>query len=82
MGFTDLVGLHYWFKRVGFNRQLLGSPEAVRENGEPAGAMRLAGRSAVKFSLNDALGGSLRQPQASTNLANLAIREPLSAGLR
>ena len=31
MGFTDLVGLHYWFKRVGFNRQLLGSPEAVRE---------------------------------------------------
>ena len=31
MGFTDLVGLHYWFKRVGFNRQLLGAPEAVRE---------------------------------------------------
>ncbi len=31
MGFTDLVGLHYWFKRVGFNRQLLGSPEGVRE---------------------------------------------------
>jgi alkylation response protein AidB-like acyl-CoA dehydrogenase len=30
MGFTDLVGLHYWFKRIGFNRQLLGSPEAVR----------------------------------------------------
>ena len=30
MGFTDLVGLHYWFKRIGFNRQMLGSPEAVR----------------------------------------------------
>ena len=32
MGFTDLVGLHYWFKRIGFNRQLLGSPEAVRQD--------------------------------------------------
>ena len=31
MGFTDLVGLHYWFKRAGFNRQLLGSPELHRE---------------------------------------------------
>lgn len=31
MGFTDLVGLHYWFKRIGANRQLLGSPERVRE---------------------------------------------------
>lgn len=31
MGFTDLVGLHYWFKRIGFNRQLLGSPELLRE---------------------------------------------------
>jgi len=31
MGFTDLVGLHYWFKRIGFNRQLLGSPEMCRE---------------------------------------------------
>ncbi|MGB2220353.1 MAG: acyl-CoA dehydrogenase family protein [Henriciella sp.] len=30
MGFTDLLGLHYWFKRIGANRQLLGSPEAVR----------------------------------------------------
>jgi hypothetical protein len=30
MGFTDLMGLHFWFKRIGFNRQLLGSPEAVR----------------------------------------------------
>ena len=31
MGFTDLVGLHYWFKRCGANRQLLGAPELVRE---------------------------------------------------
>jgi len=30
MGFTDLLGLHYWFKRIGLNRQLLGSPERVR----------------------------------------------------
>jgi len=31
MGFTDLVGLHYWFKRVGLGRQLLGGPERVRQ---------------------------------------------------
>ena len=31
MGFTDELGLHYWFKRIGLNRQLLGSPEIVRE---------------------------------------------------
>ena len=30
MGFTDLLGLHYWFKRIGFNRQMLGSPERLR----------------------------------------------------
>ena len=30
MGFTDLLGLHYWFKRIGLNRQLLGSPERIR----------------------------------------------------
>ena len=30
MGFTDLLGLHYWFKRIGFDRQLLGGPEQVR----------------------------------------------------
>jgi len=30
MGFTDLLGLHYWFKRIGMNRQLLGGPERVR----------------------------------------------------
>ena len=31
MGFTDLLGLHYWFKRIGLNRQLLGSPERLRD---------------------------------------------------
>ena len=31
MGVTELLGLHYWFKRIGFNRQLLGTPERVRE---------------------------------------------------
>ena len=31
LGFTDLLGLHYWFKRIGVNRQILGSPELVRE---------------------------------------------------
>jgi alkylation response protein AidB-like acyl-CoA dehydrogenase len=31
MGFTDLLGLHYWFKRIGYNRQLLGTPELLRE---------------------------------------------------
>ena len=30
MGFTDLLGTHYWFKRIGLNRQLLGAPEIVR----------------------------------------------------
>lgn len=30
MGFTDLSGLHYWFKRIGLDRQLLGGPELVR----------------------------------------------------
>lgn len=32
MGFTDLLGLHYWFKRIGLNRQLLGSPERARHD--------------------------------------------------
>ncbi len=30
MGFTDLLGLHYWFKRIGSNRLMLGAPEFVR----------------------------------------------------
>lgn len=32
MGFTDLTGLHYWFKRIGFNRQMLGGPERLRHH--------------------------------------------------
>lgn len=31
MGFTDLLGIHYWFKRIGLNRQILGGPEKVRQ---------------------------------------------------
>ena len=42
MGITDLLGLHYWFKRIGLNRQLLGGPERVREI-----AARLQGLSAA-----------------------------------
>jgi len=30
MGFTDLLGLHYWFKRITFDRQVLGGPERCR----------------------------------------------------
>jgi alkylation response protein AidB-like acyl-CoA dehydrogenase len=30
MGFTDLQGLHFWFKRIASNRQLLGTPERCR----------------------------------------------------
>ena len=30
MGYTDLMGLHFWFKRIGFNRAQLGSPEKLR----------------------------------------------------
>lgn len=40
MGFTDLLGLHYWFKRIGFARQTLGAPELLRE--EAARAQGLA----------------------------------------
>src|SRR6185437_13236575 len=32
MGFTDLLGLHYWFKRIGFDRQALGGPEKTRHD--------------------------------------------------
>jgi alkylation response protein AidB-like acyl-CoA dehydrogenase len=41
MGFTDLLGLHFWFKRVGLDRQLLGGPENVRSH-----AARLQGLAA------------------------------------
>lgn len=31
MGFTELLGLHYGFKRIAFNRQLLGGAERCRQ---------------------------------------------------
>jgi len=31
IGITDMLGLHYWYKRIGTNRPLLGSPERMRE---------------------------------------------------
>jgi len=31
VGFTAELGLHLWFKRIGANRQLLGSPDRLRE---------------------------------------------------
>lgn len=31
MGITDLLGLHFWFKRIGLDRQLMGGPERVRD---------------------------------------------------
>ena len=42
MGFTDLLGLHFWLKRIGFNRQVLGGPERCREE-----AARLQGWAAA-----------------------------------
>lgn len=32
IGFTDEQNLHYWFKRVGLDRQLLGGPDRLREH--------------------------------------------------
>lgn len=32
MGFTHEMGLHYFFKRIGLNRQLLGNPDQVRRH--------------------------------------------------
>lgn len=32
MGFTHDMGLHYFFKRIGLNRQLLGNPDQVRQH--------------------------------------------------
>jgi alkylation response protein AidB-like acyl-CoA dehydrogenase len=37
MGFTHELGLHYWFKRLSANRQLLGGPEQCRRE---AGALQ------------------------------------------
>ena len=31
VGFTDDLGLHYWFKRIELSRQLLGGPDRLRE---------------------------------------------------
>jgi alkylation response protein AidB-like acyl-CoA dehydrogenase len=31
MGYTDLLGLHFWFKRITFDRQVLGGPERCRQ---------------------------------------------------
>ncbi|MEA2777362.1 MAG: hypothetical protein QOF90_2768 [Acetobacteraceae bacterium] len=41
MGFTDLLGLHYWFKRISFNRQILGGPERCREEAAELQGWRL-----------------------------------------
>jgi alkylation response protein AidB-like acyl-CoA dehydrogenase len=41
IGFTEEQNLHYWFKRVGVDRQLLGTPDQLREE-----AARLQGWSA------------------------------------
>jgi alkylation response protein AidB-like acyl-CoA dehydrogenase len=41
MGFTDLLGLHYWFKRISFNRQMLGGPERCREEAADLQGWRL-----------------------------------------
>jgi hypothetical protein len=30
MGFTDLHDLHYWFRRISFNRRMFGAPEHCR----------------------------------------------------
>jgi hypothetical protein len=32
MGFTHDMGLHYLFKRIGLNRQLLGNPDRARRD--------------------------------------------------
>ncbi|MEH6526179.1 MAG: acyl-CoA dehydrogenase family protein [Sneathiella sp.] len=32
MGYTDLMGLHFWFKRIGFNRATWGGPEKLRSD--------------------------------------------------
>lgn len=31
MGFTDLMGLHFWLKRIGHDRHVLGGPERCRQ---------------------------------------------------
>ena len=41
VGFTDLLGLHYWFKRIGLNRQLFGGPERARADAAAAQGLGL-----------------------------------------
>ena len=43
MGFTDLLGLHYWFKRISFNRQILGGPERCRQEAADLQGWKLHG---------------------------------------
>ena len=43
MGFTDLLGLHFWFKRIAFDRQMLGAPERCREEAAIAQGWAKAG---------------------------------------
>ncbi|MEM1231354.1 MAG: acyl-CoA dehydrogenase family protein [Pseudomonadota bacterium] len=43
MGFTDLLGLHYWFKRIGFNRQTLGTPDLLRRQAARAQGLLASG---------------------------------------
>jgi alkylation response protein AidB-like acyl-CoA dehydrogenase len=43
MGFTDLLGLHYWFKRCTFDRQMLGGTERCREEAARLQGWKLAG---------------------------------------
>ncbi len=82
MGFTDLLGLHYWFKRIGFNRQVLGGPEHVRQDGRGgAGLDRqlrpgVAGRArCAASSHNEALGNAVEKPKG-INGAGMGRSEP------
>lgn len=44
MGFTHEMGLHYFFKRIGLNRQVFGNPDRVRQHAaELQGWTRAAG---------------------------------------
>jgi alkylation response protein AidB-like acyl-CoA dehydrogenase len=45
VGFTDEQNLHLWFKRVGVDRQLLGGPEALREDAARLQGWTPSGRS-------------------------------------
>jgi alkylation response protein AidB-like acyl-CoA dehydrogenase len=36
VGFTDMLGLPFWFRRIAFNRQMLGGPERCRQEAAQA----------------------------------------------